>query len=242
MSIYSQPYTYLIGWSTHRKFYYGVRYALGCHPGDLWTKYFTSSSEVTRVRTELGEPDIISVRRTFSTSDEARDWEHKVLRRMDVVLREDFLNKTYAKAATMLGKKQPESMKQRLRELFTGQPGRKWSKEEKLKQSERQRGKIFSEEHRASISAGRTGMKFTEEHRLSIGKAQIGRVQSDAQKQKRAKSLRAFAKTENGKKTLADRSVRVWSKRTPEERAEIGRRISEAKQRAKAARLLQNNL
>ena len=36
------PYTYLIGWSNLNKFYYGVRYGKGCHPSDLWVKYFGS--------------------------------------------------------------------------------------------------------------------------------------------------------------------------------------------------------
>lgn len=29
-------YTYLIGWSSHNKFYYGVRYAKGSNPNELW--------------------------------------------------------------------------------------------------------------------------------------------------------------------------------------------------------------
>jgi hypothetical protein len=40
------PYTYLIGWSHLNKWYYGRRTAKGCHPSELWVKYFTSSKSV----------------------------------------------------------------------------------------------------------------------------------------------------------------------------------------------------
>ena len=88
----NKPYTYLIGWTVHRKFYYGVRYAQNCHPDDLWIAYFTSSKKVNEFRAMYGEPDIIEVRKEFKSTQRARDWETNVLQRMKVVLREDFLN------------------------------------------------------------------------------------------------------------------------------------------------------
>src|SRR5574343_18298 len=69
------PYTYLIGWTQHQKFYYGVRFAKNCHPSDLWKSYFTSSKHVKNFRIQFGEPDLISVRRTFTSIDTARKWE-----------------------------------------------------------------------------------------------------------------------------------------------------------------------
>lgn len=92
MTIY-QPYTYLIGWSEHKKYYYGVRYAEGCDPNDLWETYFTSSKYVKDFRYKNGEPDIIQVRKTFTDSNKAIEWEHKVLHRMNASAREDFINK-----------------------------------------------------------------------------------------------------------------------------------------------------
>lgn len=89
MSIY---FTYLIGWSQHNKWYYGVRYATGCHPSDLWTKYFTSSKGVKAFRKTHGEPDIVQVRKTFTSRFKACRWEEKVLKRMKVKYREDSLN------------------------------------------------------------------------------------------------------------------------------------------------------
>jgi hypothetical protein len=91
------PFTYLIGWSKNDQYYYGVRYAIGCRPTDLWESYFTSSDEVGKYVEENGEPDIIQIRKTFDNPETAREWEHKVLRRMRVVKRDDFLNKSAGK-------------------------------------------------------------------------------------------------------------------------------------------------
>jgi hypothetical protein len=88
------PYTYLIGWTKHDKWYYGVRYAKHCDPTDLWITYFTSSDYVRRFVEEFGQPDVIQIRKTFDAVDDARKWEERVLRRMRVVLNERWINKT----------------------------------------------------------------------------------------------------------------------------------------------------
>lgn len=91
MSIYI-PYTYLIGWSSLNKYYYGVRFAKGCNPSDLWVKYFTSSKIVKDFREKNGDPDIIQIRKTFKTSYQAILWESKVLRRLNVRYNHRMLN------------------------------------------------------------------------------------------------------------------------------------------------------
>ena len=87
------PYTYLVGWSNHNIYYYGSRYAKKSTPNDLWKSYFTSSKEVKLARQLLGEPNIIHVRRVFESKEKAIAWEYKVLRRMKVTQRDEFLNK-----------------------------------------------------------------------------------------------------------------------------------------------------
>jgi hypothetical protein len=87
------PFTYLIGWTKLDKWYYGVRYRKGCHPTDLWTKYFTSSTSVKIFRLEHGDPDIMQVRKTFNNQQSAYNWEIKVIRRMGAVRSEKWLNK-----------------------------------------------------------------------------------------------------------------------------------------------------
>jgi hypothetical protein len=118
-------YTYLIGWSKLNKFYYGVRYSKNCTPEDLWKTYFTSSKYVRKFRKENGEPDIIQIRKTFNDSLKARLFENKVLKRLNVIKNEKWLNKTdnisidpiCALKGTLshIGKKRSESTKQKLR-------------------------------------------------------------------------------------------------------------------------------
>ena len=91
------PYTYLIGWSEHNIWYYGVRYAKKCNPSDLWKTYFTSSKYV-KEHTELyGDPNIIEIRKTFSYTQQATRWEEKVIRRMNCVRDGNWLNRGNAR-------------------------------------------------------------------------------------------------------------------------------------------------
>ena len=88
------PYVYFIGWTKLKKYYYGVQYRNGCNPKNLFTTYFTSSKSVNSIIEEFGLPDIVEVRKTFKQKHDALLHEHKVLRRLNVKNREDFLNKT----------------------------------------------------------------------------------------------------------------------------------------------------
>ncbi len=93
-----QPYAYLIGWSHHNIWYYGVEYSKkrNAHPNNLWTKYFTSSKYVKEARKVYGEPNITQIRRTFETADAALLWEAKVLKRMNIIQDSKWLNKNIA--------------------------------------------------------------------------------------------------------------------------------------------------
>ena len=88
-----KPYTYLIGWPDQDKWYYGVRYAKGCDPTDLWNPYTTSSNHVKQFVQQHGVPSVRQIRKTFNTSAEAKLWESKVLKRMKVVHKDQWLNK-----------------------------------------------------------------------------------------------------------------------------------------------------
>lgn len=86
------PYTYLIGWSQRDKYYYGVRYAKGCHPGDLFNTYFTSSKFVLRYVEQHGNPDIIQIRRCWKTPEKAIAAERRILESLDLAKNPRFLN------------------------------------------------------------------------------------------------------------------------------------------------------
>ena len=94
------PYCYLIGWPEHDKWYYGVRYAAGCHPDELWVTYFTSSKHVTQFIVAHGQPAVTEIRKIFRQDQisEAREWEHRVLRRSQATTNERWLNKTHNKS------------------------------------------------------------------------------------------------------------------------------------------------
>lgn len=86
------PYTYLIGWTILDCYYYGVRTAKGSTPEDFWKTYFTSSKQVKKLRIQYGDPDVIMIRKTFTSKESAFAWETKVLRRMKVRSSRKWLN------------------------------------------------------------------------------------------------------------------------------------------------------
>jgi hypothetical protein len=93
------PFTYLLKHIPTNKYYYGVRFKKGCHPNDLWIKYFTSSKKVKGLIKRYGKKSFIfEIRKTFKTQQEAINWENKVLKRMKVIYRNDFLNLTNNKS------------------------------------------------------------------------------------------------------------------------------------------------
>ena len=89
-----QPFTYLIKHKLSGKVYYGVRYAKKCSPNDLWKTYFTSSDDI-RMLIESDGKDVFEfqVRKIFTDAKKAIQWEKKVLRRMKVIKRDDFINR-----------------------------------------------------------------------------------------------------------------------------------------------------
>jgi len=86
-------FSYLIGWTQHNKFYYGGRWAKDCSPDDLWTSYFTSSKHVKEFHKEHGEPDIIQVRKVFNDADKCKLHENTVLKKLNVLHNDKWLNK-----------------------------------------------------------------------------------------------------------------------------------------------------
>lgn len=158
------PYVYLIGWSKYNKWYYGVRFAKGCHPTDLWKTYFTSSKHVKKMRNDVGEPDIIQVRKSdFIDVNHAREYEDTVIRRMNAVLDSNWLNRCYSKAihpddASILKGKTYEEIYGKEKADFLklsrsiSNKRRKLSETTKKKISESQTGKIRSEDAKNATS------------------------------------------------------------------------------------------
>lgn len=89
------PYTYLLKHTPSNTYYYGVRYAKGCHPSEFWIKYTTSSVYVNNLIEQSGkESFVFEIRKVFKHIEDARKWESRVLKKIDAVARKDFINRT----------------------------------------------------------------------------------------------------------------------------------------------------
>lgn len=134
-------YTYLVGWSELDTWYYGRRTAKNCSPDELWVTYFTSSRHVKEFREINGEPDIVDVRKVFTSVNECVEWEHRFLRKVNAARNNKFLNKTNG-------------------DLKFDTTGRIWSTEERLKISKSRTGKkrthVVSEETREKLRKNAT--------------------------------------------------------------------------------------
>jgi hypothetical protein len=123
-----KPYTYLIGWPEHNTWYYGVRYANGCSPSDLWNPYTTSSRHVAAFVEIHGAPPVREIRHTFDNARAARIWEERVLKRMKVVEDSKWLNRNDSMAPPInllgnLAMRKPENRaKARLNNAGSGNP------------------------------------------------------------------------------------------------------------------------
>ena len=211
----NQPYTYLIGWRSQQKYYYGVRYAKNCSPTDFWVKYFTSSPAVSAMRLIFGNPDIVEIRKTFPTKEQAINWETRVLKRMKVVVREDFLNKNDAPAPPInnkvmsvdtkakislvhKGKPKSDAHKQKLREARANQvntrKGVPVSEETKQKIREARAKQVITQETKEKMSVVRRGKNhwsygkpMPKETKQKLREANLGKVLSEETKQKMRK-------------------------------------------------------
>jgi hypothetical protein len=93
------PFTYKLIFKPTGQYYYGVRFAKGCHPSDLWDKYFTSSKHIHKLIKEYGLNSFsFKIMKTFTTEQAAIAHEYNVLTRVKADKNGKFINKTISKA------------------------------------------------------------------------------------------------------------------------------------------------
>jgi hypothetical protein len=187
-------YTYLIGWKNLNTYYYGVRYAKNSTPEELWQTYFTSSKHVHQFRNEHGDPDIIVIRKTFDCKKRAIDWETKVLRRMNVVNKQNWLNKTDNRAIC------PESA----RKANLGKAP--WNKGKSIPRSqasiEKQRKTIIGKK-RGKYNSNLSDVRLKQLREQMIGnKINAGRKFSEEEKIKRSESGKGIFWSTDGKNEI----------------------------------------
>lgn len=214
-----KAYTYLIGWSTFKKYYYGVRYAKGCNINDLWIKYFTSSEHVKAFKLLNGEPDIIEIRKTFNSIRKAKIWESKVLLKLKVFNNDNWLNVNYGFGPPQLfghthnkGRFHTEETKNKKRKSMIKTMAEKFpienryhpvefnSKEYKQNMSEKskQRWSGLSEEQHSEIC---NNISYSLTGKSKTGKAAKGHQKSEEHKRKIS---------ESNKKSKVDRAGKLW--------------------------------
>lgn len=190
-------YTYLIGWSKQNKWYYGVRYAKGCAPTDLWKTYFSSSKYVKQFRETYGEPDIIQIRKIFKNEKNAIKCEDRVIRILKLYENDKFLNKSYSGSIYY-----DEEVRKKISDSRKGKPSphlKNKSKEHIEKMRKTKTGKKQSVEHIKSVSRALKekwskqkhhclGTKLDEQHKNNIS---LGMKKSE--KYKLAKEKNAFS-------------------------------------------------
>lgn len=90
------PYTYHLFHIPTQKSYYGSRFAKGCHPNDLWVKYFSSSPVIKDLINKYGKDSFsVKVRKVFDCPIKCQHYENKVLRRLGVPYNENWYNRHY---------------------------------------------------------------------------------------------------------------------------------------------------
>lgn len=169
MNIYT-PYTYLIGWSKHNKWYYGRRTAKNCNPSEFWVNYFTSSKYVEEFRKQFGEPDIIQIRKTFSDPELCCIWECSVLRRLDVQHDNKFLNLKngdYSWDTTGISRKLSDKEIALIKERMKGNTHAK--------------GKPKTEEHKKNISESQKGIPRPWQNGIKRSKETIDKIKKSNQ-------------------------------------------------------------
>jgi len=164
------PYTYLIGWSKQDLWYYGCQYGCSAHPSNLWTSYFTSSKTLHQLRATLGEPDVIQVRRTFTTALAALEWESRVLKRMNATFSPRWINKHNGNTqfnvldsdrwATQKSREDQSTLMSSLwqdpafREAWSTKQNERWNSTDRVVDAEEKRDRLARESHSSAIKKG----------------------------------------------------------------------------------------
>lgn len=108
------------------------------------------------LREDHGEPDVIEIRQTFDDSLQAREWEHKVLRRLHVIKNDMWLNLGTGKAIPpQFGRKHSDEYRNRQKQrMILNNPMKRriLSLETREKISVANKGKTHSLETRERMS------------------------------------------------------------------------------------------
>lgn len=159
------PFTYYLLHKPTGKQYYGVRTAKGCHPDDLWTKYFSSSPLVKELIEVYGKESFhVEIRKTFKNKRDALLWERRVLIRLQASKSEYWLNRNNGGGAGSHTDETREKIKINNAKYWEGRTrtdisekfkGHKVTEETRKKLSDKLKGRPLSDETKNKMK-GRT--------------------------------------------------------------------------------------
>ena len=216
-----KPYTYLIGWTKHDLWYYGVQFGEKSEPSNLWNTYFTSSKKVQLLREDIGEPDVVEVRKHFSSPEKARAWETKVIRRLGAVQSSKWLNQTDNTGNFYWqGKRAPRTKEhsEKIAAAHRGKGGRKISKEHARKLHEGRRKSTNSEEHIEAYRKANLGSKRSAEAKQKMRDAKLKNPNTRLNAKIAGMKSAEKRKNDSGyKKRHSERMKLWWSERKANE-------------------------
>lgn len=94
MSIITTPFTYILKFKPTNQWYYGVRWAKGCSPADLWTTYFSSSAHIKNLIKQFGQDSFeFRISKTFTNKSQATEHERRFLLKVAAAKNGAFINK-----------------------------------------------------------------------------------------------------------------------------------------------------
>lgn len=179
------PYTYFVLHIPTGKKYYGSKYGKGANPNTFWKEggYFTSSTKVKKLIEEYGTNSFkAEVRKIFNTPDEALEYEYKFLKKVNALMKEEWLNAN-------LGGEKFKNVGPASEKALASQRNKKQSLEGNIKRSKTLTGRIISDETKQKMSDAQHSrpIQKEEERRDKIRKHAIGRGHNDNTKSKLSK-------------------------------------------------------
>jgi hypothetical protein len=227
MIIETIPFTYCVTHKPSGRKYYGVRFKNGCKPSDLWNKYFTSSKVIHILIKKDGLSAFdIEIRKTFKTKEDAIEWEFKVLRRVKVVGRSEWINASAGKAAPCNGRKHDEVTREKMSLSQCGKNngfyGKTHTPEAREKISVGNKGKTISDDHKRILSDLKKGKPFSgygghsEDAIQKRSKSNKGKKRTPEQKERMRQShLGKTASVETKQKMKESQQKRRLKEREP---------------------------
>lgn len=217
------PFLYIVGWPDLHKFYIGVRFRKGCHPSDMWTRYFTSSKYVHALADQHGKPPYIDIIQTYENADEAKEAEFNILRDNGALKKEWFINLRAGNAIRMTPEvREKVGQKSAERWRDPGYRARQIAKRVRVKSDEElEAERLISVEKRKLAREGRSAA-LKRQHadpemkarRMSGWHSEESRKKNQASRQLNPREM-----TEEGRKSVSEKAKARWA--NPEFRAKM---------------------